>query len=312
MGKIALLLALALLAGPARAEDSLRVGLSSQACFCFVPLPVGEAAGIWARHGLKIQQFALQGDAQLQQGLAAGSIDIGLGSGPGMGFLAKGVPAKAVAAIAGPPADMALYVLANSPVTEPAGLKGARIAVSSPGSLTYWLVRRLADSQGWKLTDLTPVSLGNTGSMLAGARSGAVGAVMGGLETALALSNSHEGRLLATMDKMVPHFLAHVMFATDALIADHPDTLRRFLAGWFDTVAYIDTHPAETENAVTDAWKWQPGVSTQSQALVMAAMSRDGRFDPSALTEVEQSLVDLAILPTKPDLARAIDTRFLP
>jgi NitT/TauT family transport system substrate-binding protein len=207
---------------------------------------------------------------------------------------------------------MALYATSNSPVRTLADLKGQRVAVSSPGSLTYWLVRRLADAQGWKLTDITPVSLGNTGGMLAAAHAGSVAAVMGGLETALALSNDASGRTLATMDTMVPHFLAHVMFATDAVIAAHPDALRAFTAGWFEAVAYIDTHADQTASAVQAAWKWHDGVSQQSQKIVMPAMSRDGRFDPEALAVVEQSLMDLGILPTRPDLTSAIDTRFLP
>jgi len=47
-------------------------------------------------HGLDIEESASAGDAKLQQLLTAGSVDIGIGSGPGMAFSVKGVPAKAV------------------------------------------------------------------------------------------------------------------------------------------------------------------------------------------------------------------------
>ena len=59
--------------------------------------------GIFAKHGLDIEASASAGDAKLQQLLAAGSVDIGIGCGPGMAFIAKGVPAKAVAAMYGVP-----------------------------------------------------------------------------------------------------------------------------------------------------------------------------------------------------------------
>jgi hypothetical protein len=38
-------------------------------------------------------------DAQMQAGLTAGAIDVSLGSGPGLGFRAKGVPAIGVAGL---------------------------------------------------------------------------------------------------------------------------------------------------------------------------------------------------------------------
>ena len=49
---------------------------------------------------LELTVTGFAGDAKEQQALVSDSIDFGLGSGAGMGFLAKGVPAKAVAASA--------------------------------------------------------------------------------------------------------------------------------------------------------------------------------------------------------------------
>ena len=43
-----------------------------------------------------------------------GAVDVALGSGPGLGFRAKGVPAIGMAAMYGPPSNLALTVLARS------------------------------------------------------------------------------------------------------------------------------------------------------------------------------------------------------
>jgi ABC-type nitrate/sulfonate/bicarbonate transport system substrate-binding protein len=135
---------------------------------------------------------------------------------------------------------------------------------------------------------------------------------MGGLQTGIALERDGDGRVLTTMDRLVPHFLAHVMFATDDTISHHPDALRRFIAGWFATLGYMEAHPQETATAVEAAWKVPAPVTTENERRVMPAMSRDGKFDPVALDLVEQSLVELGILPKRPDLAPFIDARFLP
>ena len=96
---------------------------------------------------LSVSSF--RGDAQLQQGLAAGSLDIGLGSGPGLGFRVKGAPAIGVAAMYGPPSNLALLIPAKSPIRTVADLKGKRIGVTTAGSLTDWVVRELSRQQGW-------------------------------------------------------------------------------------------------------------------------------------------------------------------
>src|SRR5580704_15070441 len=80
----------------ARAQDTLRVGRAIANSWSFVPLDVGIAAGIFARHGLAIESVSFTGSARLQQGLAANGIDIGLGSGPELAVVGKGAPVIAV------------------------------------------------------------------------------------------------------------------------------------------------------------------------------------------------------------------------
>src|SRR6202012_3374167 len=86
---------------PANASEKLRVAKVVPFAWSFTPLDVGIAAGIFAKHGLDVEASASAGDAKHQQLLTSGSIDIGIGSGPGMAFSVKGVPAHAVAAMYG-------------------------------------------------------------------------------------------------------------------------------------------------------------------------------------------------------------------
>ena len=101
---------------PAHANETLRVAKVVPFAWSFTPLDIGIAVGTFARHGLDIEASASAGDAKLQQLLTAGSVDIGIGSGPGMAFSVKGVPAKAVAAMFGLPCNMAVMVGYDSPI----------------------------------------------------------------------------------------------------------------------------------------------------------------------------------------------------
>src|SRR3954464_15057348 len=138
-----------LLVAPARAAEKLRVGKAVAFAWTFTPLDIGIQTGIFAKHGLEIEASDATGDAKLQQALTADSLDVGIGSGPGMAFMAKGVPAKAVAAMAGVPTNMALMVNYNSPIKTVDDLRGKRIGVTTVGSLTDWIGKRISSVKGW-------------------------------------------------------------------------------------------------------------------------------------------------------------------
>jgi ABC-type nitrate/sulfonate/bicarbonate transport system substrate-binding protein len=100
----------------ARAEDVLRVAKAVPYPFSYAPLDVGIATGIFEKHGLKIEASAFNGAARLQQALASDSIDIGVGGGTDMGFVAKGAPVLAVAANTTTPIPLVLLVPPDSPI----------------------------------------------------------------------------------------------------------------------------------------------------------------------------------------------------
>ena len=70
--------------------------------------------GIFRKHGLDLEISSFGGEAKLQQGMAADSVDIALSSGPGLAFIVKGSPIKGIAAMAGPPLLFALMVRATT------------------------------------------------------------------------------------------------------------------------------------------------------------------------------------------------------
>src|SRR6185312_12656552 len=80
----------ALVAGSAASAETLRVGKAGATAFPFVPVDVGQRQGLFKKHGIDLEIASFGGDAKVQQAMAADSIDIGLGSGPGLAFVVKG------------------------------------------------------------------------------------------------------------------------------------------------------------------------------------------------------------------------------
>src|SRR5258708_19613258 len=93
----------ALICATGQAAEPLRVGKAVPEAFSFTPLDIGIRKGFFGKNGVEVEASAFTGDAKLQQAMTANSIDMGIGSGPGMAFIVKGSPVKAVAAMARPP-----------------------------------------------------------------------------------------------------------------------------------------------------------------------------------------------------------------
>jgi ABC-type nitrate/sulfonate/bicarbonate transport system substrate-binding protein len=278
----------------------------------FLPIDVGEQAGIWQQVGVRLEVSALRGDGQVQQALTAGDADMGLGSGPGLGFVAKGVPAVAVGALSGAPASFGLVIWNKSPVKTVADLKGKRIAISTAGSLTDWLTKQLAIKQGWDATAITTVPLGDTKAALAAMQTGEVDGTVTGSEFGFDLEDHKQGHMLLTFGSVVPAFLTQVIYARNDFVAQHPDLVQKFLLGWYRSVAYMKTHRAQTLALASKIEEIGGHALGETYDDVMSVMSTDGAFKPEAVERLGKSFVELGILPQVPDMNKLITRQFVP
>lgn len=293
------------------APEMLRVGRAIANSWSFVPLDVGMAAGIFARHGLAIQSVAFTGSARLQQGLAADSIDIGLGSGPELAMVAKGAPAIGVAAIVLSP-RMTITGGRNAPIRDGAELRGKRIGISTTASLTEWLARELSRREGWGRDGIETVALGSDAAQIAAMKTGQIDGLVLDVATALRIEAAGEGRIVVRFGDMIKDFIQNAAYARRALVASDPDRVRRFLAGWFETIDYMGQHKDESIKVALPIVDLPPELAARGYDEWMAAYSRDGRFDPAALKVLAQSFVDMRLLPAEPDMSMLYTEAFLP
>src|SRR5215472_1284984 len=168
----ALLVSLA--ASKSEASDLLRVGNAGREAFSFTPANIGMEAGIFAKNGLRLEISGFGGDAKLQQAMAAGAVDVGLGSGPGMAFIVKGSPVKGIAAMAGPPLIFALVVRSDGAVKTIDDLHGHKVGISTVGSATSWLMNEVSRQHGWGFEGFTQVPIGENSARIAALKSSAI------------------------------------------------------------------------------------------------------------------------------------------
>jgi NitT/TauT family transport system substrate-binding protein len=298
--------------GVAAQAEPLRVGKPQGEVFSFVPLDVGIEKGIFAKHGVEVQSLDLGGAAKLQQALAAKAIDIGLGSGPALSFIAKGAPQLGIASMAGPPLVMTLIVAKDGPVKTIADLKGKTVSISAPGGVPEWLVRQLSQHEGWGPDGINMIGLGADSSQIAALRTGQVVGLPNDIGVATRLEHDGVARILVHFGDIVPVFIMHVIFASDDAIENRPEDLKKFLAGWFDTIRYMRENKAEVVRIGSGVTHVTPEVESSVYDDVMPMFSDNGRFDPKATAVLAKSFVDLKLLPTAPDMTKLYTEKFLP
>jgi NitT/TauT family transport system substrate-binding protein len=297
---------------PARAEDKLRVGKAVAAAFSFVPLDVGIETGIFKQHGIEIEQASFAGSARLQQGLASDSIDIGLGSGPELAFVAKGAPVLGVAAMAGPPLLFALIVRTDGPIHTVADLKDKKISVTTVGSLTSWLVRELSRHEGWGPDGIHVLELGSDPAQIAALKTNQTDGMPVDLATAYKLEQTGEFRILMHFGDLVKDFHIHVIYASNAILRRNPDSVRRFLAGWFETIAFMRQHRDETVKIAAPVMNVDTQIAGRTYDELMPMFSDTGRFEPKALAVLSRSFVEMKLLPEEPDMSKLYTEKYLP
>jgi ABC-type nitrate/sulfonate/bicarbonate transport system substrate-binding protein len=307
---LAAALAGALIAAPALATETLRVAKAVPEAFSFTPLDIGIRKGFFAKNGVEVEASAFAGDAKLQQAMTANSIDMGIGSGPGMAFIVKGSTVKAVAAMAGPPLLLAIVVRPDG-AKSVAELKARKISVSTAGSLTYWLVSETSRRQGWGPQGIDIAPMGAMSGQIAALKRGDIDGIVMDLSTAFDLENRGEGRILVRFGDL-QDFIVHVIYATDAVIATRPDAIRGFLKGWFETIAFMRKNKAETVAIAKDAIGKDADIVGRTYDEVMPMFSDDGRFKASALAVLAKSFVELNTLPAEPDMSKLYTEAFLP
>src|SRR5215467_13493618 len=312
MAGVLIALSLALAASSAAAEDKLRVGRAVPQAFSFVPVDVGMKYGIFKKHGLEIESTAFAGDAKMQQAMAADSIDIALGSGPAMAFIAKGAPVKAVAAFAGRPLLLVLAVRSDGSINKVADLKGKRVSVSTVGSLTYWLVDELNRQNGWAPGTIVPTPMGALKGQIAALKTKEIDGMVTEISTAYMLEKAGEVKVIYSFGDLVHDFHIHVVFATNKMIAERPQAIRAFLAAWFETIAFMRKNKAATVAIAKTVMEADEDVAGRVYDALMPMFSDTGRFDPKALAVLRKSYVELKILDAEPDMSTLYTEAFLP
>jgi NitT/TauT family transport system substrate-binding protein len=289
--------ALACSAGLSQADEKVRVGTPEATGFSFSVPDVGNATGIFKKYGLDVERIDFAGGAKMHQAMDAGALDVISGTGSDILFLTKGAPEKGVAAYANDLAALSLVINADdTSIKRIEDLKGKTIGTSTTGSFTSWIAKTILGQHGIGPSDFKLAYLGTMSGIVAGLLTKNVDGIIGPSSRSLQLEGEGKVRILANAGQEITNFIANIVYASDTMMAQHPETLKKFLAGYFETIRYMKEHKAETVKITQPATKLPDAIAAKGYDFEMPTFFTDGHFDRKKLAAVQQSLVDLKLI----------------
>ncbi|MFC4055470.1 ABC transporter substrate-binding protein [Actinomadura syzygii] len=292
---------------------TIKVGVGTRQTFEFLPAEYGVDLGVWKKRGLNVENVYVQGGGQVSQAMAAGQVQVGLTTGSsGADAILSGVPSKVVGLIGKDFKMMQVVVAKDSPITDVKGLKGKTVGVSAAGSLTDYLAKMIAVSQGWSERDVKRANTGGLNEQLAALESGSIDAFVWSAEAGFALEEQGKGRVLMDFGDVVKDSVFENIIATNDAVKKREASVRAYLEGWYETVNYMKAHRAETVAYMVKKFEVSETVAGKTYDHDIGNLSGDGSIPEANLKGLAASLVAQGVVDDEPATDEFWDGRFVP
>jgi NitT/TauT family transport system substrate-binding protein len=243
------LLAPALAASGAVAQDTLKVAIGQINNWENQAPTLGQEAGIFKKHGLVLETFGTAGAGETLQPIISGSADIGIGVGVAgaMRAFSTGAPVRILAPAFTGTADLYWYVRADSPLKTFADVTARNtIAYSTNGSSSHNIVLAFVDELGLKAK---PTPTGSPPATLTAVMSGQID--IGWAAPPIAMQEIKDGKVrIIARGSDVPSLRDQTVRATvinAGFLQKRPEVAARFMAAYRETIDWMYSDPKAIE-----------------------------------------------------------------
>src|SRR5471030_1646331 len=226
------------LAGPASADDLLKMTIGQRGNWDTAITELGTKAGIFKKHGLQLEMIYTSGSGETLQPVISGSVDLGFAVGTlgAMASYSTGAPLRIIGAQATGAAD---YWYAKNPdIKTLKDTNDRTIAFSSNGSSTQSVVRAFINE--FKIAP-KPQATGNPASTLTTVMTDQVD--VGWASPPFGLKEIDEGKIhivaKATDAALVRGQTIRVLVANTATLEKRKDVVERFMKAYRESIDYM-------------------------------------------------------------------------
>ena len=249
-----------LLAGAVPQAHALEVIKATQAVasFSFLPADYAQDAGYFKQEGLDVQQIATKGGGPDMAALVSGNVNFNFGVGV---YQINAIRAHrdlvtvlnmesrpSISVVLSKAAVAKTGVKPDAPLKErAAALKGLKIGITRPGSLTDKEIRHLMKIGGLKEDDVKIVAIGGAQSMLAAIKLGQID----GFSISIPYDRLAVNQGLAVLwvnnpagdDPAVNPFMMSSLVTTPTMVKEHPELVRKMVKALRHAMADIASKP---------------------------------------------------------------------
>ncbi|CAM5319034.1 ABC transporter substrate-binding protein [Eoetvoesiella caeni] len=226
--------------GSANAEDTLKIAMGQRGNWDTSVAHLGTEAGIFKKHGIKLDMLYTQGGGETMQAVISNSVDIGSATGTisVMAAFVKGAPIRIIGAEATGAADF-WYVRADSPLkTIKDATPDTTIAYSTNGASTNSVV--LGFMRAYKLKSKI-VPTGSPSSTFTQVMSGQVNVGWSAPPFGFEALKDNKIRIVARANDLeeIRHETIRTLIANTAVLEKKRDALDRFMAAYRETIDWM-------------------------------------------------------------------------
>lgn len=268
----------AVAAGAKLEQTTLSIGLPGTGA-SFFPNHLAELKGWYKEEGItEVKVLAFQGNSNVVQALAAGTIDLCVASLHGLiNTIESGQRFKGFWA----GYNMTFFEWYTQPnkYKSIADAKGGRFGVSRYGSLTDSVTRYMLQKAGLDPEkDVKILQSGQNATILAGLESGQLD--VGILESLFALTAREKGlkKLASQREDIARDYPTHVLYAKENVIAEKPNLIKAYLRATGKAMDWIKQNPDEAAKILEKTYKFKLEYCRPTIDSISYGWHSDGRL----------------------------------
>jgi NitT/TauT family transport system substrate-binding protein len=254
---------LVLVSATARAQDKVRIGLSSISATSG-SIWVAEEKGLFKKHGLDAEVIIIGGGAsRVVSSLIAGEIQFSVGGGDAV--IRAGLRGADGVLAASPMKTGLQRMMVRPEIKTPADLKGKSIAVTRFGSASHWVLQLFLRKWGMRTEDIKMLQLGSSPAMFASLEKGGVDGAVFTIPTFF-LAEERGYRILADPVEMEIYYLQNSVDTTRSYIKRNRDQALRVVKVLCEGLAYFQKNKKESIEVL------------QKKLRIQSAQERDVKY----------------------------------